>query len=131
MARDVGKWLGDLELESYLELFLENQIDLDAARDLTEADLKELGIPMGPRKKLLRAIAVLENSLTPSLQGSVATLNAEPSAEAERRQLTVMFCDLVGSTARSLVLCCRTVWRAYRKVHGRWTVGLFWVSTGP
>ncbi len=59
MARDIGEWLEGLGLNEYLEAFFEDKVDLDAARDLTEADLKDLGIPMGPRKKLLRAIAVL------------------------------------------------------------------------
>ena len=56
MADDIGHWLEKLKLGEYAKILAENQVDLDAARDLTEADLTELGIPMGPRKKLLRAI---------------------------------------------------------------------------
>ena len=54
MTREIGSWLSELGLGEYREKFVENKIDLDAARDLTEADLRELGIPMGSRKKLLR-----------------------------------------------------------------------------
>ena len=56
MADDIGHWLEKLKLGEYAKILAENKVDLDAARDLTEADLTELGIPMGPRKKLLRAI---------------------------------------------------------------------------
>jgi hypothetical protein len=59
VAADIREWLEGLGLGKYTEAFAENEIDLDAARDLTENDLKELGIAMGPRKKLLRAIAGL------------------------------------------------------------------------
>ena len=101
MVGDIGQWLENLGLGEWIEAFLENQVDLDAARDLTEADLRELGIPMGPRKKLLRAISVLGDE-----QLEVRPIETRPSqakqiGTAERRQLTVMFCDLVGSTELS------------------------------
>ena len=51
MAREISTWLSELGLGEYLEKFVKNEIDLEAARDLTEADLRELSIPMGPRKK--------------------------------------------------------------------------------
>ena len=75
MADDAQQWLEELGLGKYGDVFVENEIDLDAARDLTEVDLKELGIAMGPRKKLLRAIAELSAaSETPSheLSGNLA-----------------------------------------------------------
>jgi class 3 adenylate cyclase/predicted ATPase len=97
---DVQKWLTDMGLSQYALTFSENLIDFDVLPDLTEDDLRELGLPMGPRKKLLKAIAALQTEL------SVAENHDEPplslrAAEAERRQLTVMFCDLVGSTELS------------------------------
>jgi class 3 adenylate cyclase/tetratricopeptide (TPR) repeat protein len=96
---DIGGWLADLGLDKYEELFVDNEIDVEAARDLTEADLKELGIAMGPRKKLLRAIASLDEVARE--QAPDAPPPEEPTGTAERRQLTVLFCDLVGSTELS------------------------------
>ena len=98
--RDVQKWLTGLGLSQYALAFDENQIDFEVLLDLTEDDLRELGLPMGPRKKLLKAIAALKS------EPSIAENHIEPTlplraAEAERRQLTVMFCDLVGSTELS------------------------------
>jgi class 3 adenylate cyclase/tetratricopeptide (TPR) repeat protein len=94
---DIGGWLQSLGLEKYEAIFSENEIDLDVLSALTEGDLEKLGVPMGPRKRLLRAIADLSNT--------AASLPAQmPPAEsriAERRQVTVMFSDLVGSTALS------------------------------
>jgi class 3 adenylate cyclase len=96
---DVARWLGEQGLGHHAEAFAENGIDGDILRDLTDADLKELGLNLGDRKRLLKAIAALAAGST---DARVAT--AEPIAwtaaprEAERRQLTVMFVDLVGST---------------------------------
>jgi class 3 adenylate cyclase len=72
--------------------------------ELTEADLVTLGLPLGPRKKLLKAIAALREDAVPSHDEPAAAVPAPllaTGAEAERRQLTVMFCDLVGSTSLS------------------------------
>jgi class 3 adenylate cyclase/predicted ATPase len=93
MAVDIGGWLEPLGLAKYAELFAANEIDLAALQHLTEGDLKELGLPMGPRKKILAALAVLE----PTDVARAGSPSA--SSEAEHRQLTVMFVDLVGSTA--------------------------------
>ncbi len=98
MARDIDQWLDGLGLARYAGLFAENEIDLDILADLTEADFKDLGIPLGDRKRLLRAMASLSDG---SGESSVAAPGPTPAVEAERRQLTVMFCDLVGSTALS------------------------------
>ena len=97
---DIAEWLRGLGLEQYENAFRENAIDVEVLRDLTADDIKELGVtPIGHRRRLLTAIAALRGD-TP--QGAGET---EPAAvaisEAERRQLTVMFCDLVGSTALS------------------------------
>jgi predicted ATPase/class 3 adenylate cyclase len=93
---DIETWLQGLGLERYVPAFRENEIDTEALLELTEADLATLGLPLGPRRKLQRAIAGLRQGALPSS----APISA-PAQEAERRQLTVMFCDVVGSTALS------------------------------
>ena len=98
---DLGEWLRSLGLERYEAVFRENAIDADVIRALTEEHLRELGVPMGARLKLLKAIAELGGDA--ELSGTAAG-GAQPIAQAEtaeRRQVTVMFCDLVGSTALS------------------------------
>ncbi len=104
MARDIGEWLERLDLGDYAEAFARDRIKLDHLADLSEDDLRELGVAaMGDRKVLLRAIAALAHesaNLTEMPSGG----SEEPplrTTEAERRQLTVMFCDLVGSTELS------------------------------
>ena len=100
-----------MEWESIAKCFAENAIDLSVLRDLTEQDLKDLGVLLGHRRKMLRAIAELDPaSLAP----------AEPATEpneAERRHLTVMFCDLVGSTALSARLDPEDMWRLIGSYH--------------
>ena len=96
---DIAVWLRGLGLERYEPAFRENEIDAEVLPELTEAHLERLGLPLGPRLRLLKAITALrEGALPPSNALAPA---AAPSGEAERRQLTVMFCDLVGSTALS------------------------------
>ncbi|MFQ5931961.1 MAG: adenylate/guanylate cyclase domain-containing protein [Nitrospiraceae bacterium] len=85
-------------LGKYVKVFAENEIGFGALPHLREDDLKELGLPMGPRKVLLAAIAELE--AVEATQSDVAPTDLR-APDAERRQLTVMFCDLVGSTAFS------------------------------
>jgi class 3 adenylate cyclase/predicted ATPase len=97
---DIRDWLKSLGLGQYETKFRENEISDEVLPDLTEADLEKIGVPLGHRKRLLKAIANL----------SAAEIAARPTSpspaplsidSAERRQLTVMFCDLVGSTALS------------------------------
>src|SRR6516164_1288631 len=98
-AMDVGGWLRSLGLGQYEALFRASEIDAEILPELTEIDLEKLGVPLGHRKRLLRAISGLparDASAAPS-----ASISATPHDAAERRQLTVMFCDLVGSTALS------------------------------
>ncbi len=95
---DVAAWLRDLGLGQYESRFRENEIEADVLPDLTEADLEKLGLPLGPRKRILKAIANLGEA--PKTSGA-ENLARSPEDAAERRQLTVMFCDLVGSTALS------------------------------
>ena len=96
--KGIAEWLASIGLSEYAQRFAENAIDLSVVRDLTEQDLKDLGVLLGHRRKILRAIAEL---------GGVAPAATETATEpvsrddAERRHLTVMICDLVGSTALS------------------------------
>lgn len=105
MSDLVSVWLESLELERYREAFGQNAITWDVLPELTDDDLISLGVLLGHRKKLLRAIAQLsQTSAVNQPQTLIATTTTEstPSTpgrdQAERRQLTVMFCDLVGST---------------------------------
>jgi class 3 adenylate cyclase/predicted ATPase len=98
---DVAAWLQGLGLERYVPAFRENEIDGDALPKLTAEDLKDLGVVLGAhRRKLLEAIAAL-GAAVPALSATTASGEARAQVDAERRQLTVMFCDLVGSTALS------------------------------
>jgi class 3 adenylate cyclase/predicted ATPase len=97
---DVAAWLQCLGLERYVPAFLENRIESDILPSLTVEDLKDLGVTLvGDRRRLLDAIAALAAAVPPA--ATPVTAPDTPLAEAERRQLTVMFCDLVGSTALS------------------------------
>jgi hypothetical protein len=80
----------------------DGEIDADTLPELADPDLRELGLPLGPRKKLLTAIANLAKAAkeVPAVDAANVTPTARlPYREAERRQMTVLFCDLVGSTA--------------------------------
>ena len=92
---DLTHWLKRFGLDQYAAVFAENAVDLETVVELVDDDLKELNIPLGHRKKLLKAIGELRTQGAPN----TAQSSAAESSEAERRQLTVMFCDLVGSTA--------------------------------
>jgi class 3 adenylate cyclase/predicted ATPase len=95
---DVAEWLRGLGLEQYAPAFRDNDIDAEVLRRLTGEDLRELGVrSIGHRRRLLDAISALGSDVA----STAASPDAPPQAEAERRQLTVMFCDLVGSTALS------------------------------
>ena len=110
---DVGVWLRGLGLGQYEGKFRESEIEADVLPELTETDLEKLGLPLGSRKRLIKAIA----NLGPAQKNSEAESLARPPEDAaERRQLTVMFCDLAGSTALSARLDpedVRQVIRAY------------------
>ena len=100
MAIDVAQWLRKLGLAQYEEAFQNNAITPDVLLELTADDLKELGVAtVGHRRLLLNAIAALRTSEDAAMENSGVLLGR--SAEPERRVLTVMFCDLVGSTALS------------------------------
>jgi class 3 adenylate cyclase/tetratricopeptide (TPR) repeat protein len=98
---DLAGWLEGVGLTKYASIFSENDIDLEILAELSEADLEKLGLPLGARKKLLKAIRELSRQdFSPPGRPDNSRESAGP-IEAERRQLTVMFCDLVGSTALS------------------------------
>ena len=90
---EIGAWLRELGLSQHEAAFVANAIDCDVLQELTEADFEKMGIPLGDRKRLMRALSTLS-------PGRSANANAADNAQsAERRHLTVMICDLVGSTA--------------------------------
>src|SRR5262247_1929096 len=93
--KGIAEWLASIGLSEYAQRFADNAIDLSVIRDLTEQDLKDLGVLLGHRRKILRAIAELDGVAPASIEPAVS------DDEAERRHLTVMICDLVGSTALS------------------------------
>ena len=99
---DVGGWLRSLGLEKYEAAFRENEIDETVLPSLTAEDLKELGVAaLGHRRKLLDAIAALRGDTKAPLPEAPPTVDRSAKDTAERRQVTVMFSDLVGSTALS------------------------------
>jgi class 3 adenylate cyclase len=101
---DVVVWLRRLGLERYEAAFRDNDIDAEVLPNLTADDLISIGVTsVGHRRKLLAAIAEFGAEIPPAAATS-APGDALPPADAERRQLTVMFCDLVGSTALSAQL---------------------------
>src|SRR5713226_1237035 len=130
--RQIADWLEKLGLGQYARRFNENGIDLSVLPDLTDQDLEKLGVLLGHRRKLLRAIADLkdvEKSTPADAIATVAHAVPHPLDSAERRQVTVMFSDLVGSTelaARMDPEDLRDVISAYQQcVSG--TVGRFGV----
>jgi class 3 adenylate cyclase len=106
-AFDVGVWLSALGLEQYEAAFRENAIDAAVLPTLTADDLRELGVAaIGHRRRLMNAIGELADASSDAAagEGQVSEREASPErvpAAGERRQLTVMFCDLAGSTALS------------------------------
>ena len=99
---DIDGWLRGIDLAQYAEIFRANDIDGELLGQLTNDDLKDIGVAsVGHRKKLLKAIAAL--TATPEAPSLIPVAVTEPKTHdtAERRQVTVMFSDLVGSTALS------------------------------
>ncbi len=105
---DVGDWLRSLGLERYEQAFRDNEIDRDLLPNLTADDLKDLGVALvGHRRRMLDAISALQSEAAtgePAVRAAHEGSGAVPAgvrADAERRHLTVLFSDLVGSTALS------------------------------
>ncbi len=98
--QQIADWLEKLGLGQYAQRFAENEIDISVLPHLSDQDLKDIGVPLGHRRKLLAAITELAGAARATPEPAVQT---EPKTQdtAERRQITVMFSDLVGSTALS------------------------------
>ena len=103
--QNIGDWLEKLGMSEYAQRFAENDIDVEVLSELTDKDFDRLGVTIGHRRKIMRAIrefAASPVSGVPERSASAATdTQAAPRDTAERRQVTVMFSDLVGSTALS------------------------------
>ncbi|HWX29046.1 MAG TPA: AAA family ATPase, partial [Steroidobacteraceae bacterium] len=112
--QQIADWLERLGMSEYAECFVENGIDLSVLPDLTDQDLKDIGVLLGHRRKLLRAIAELNKAATTAMATPPPVvpvpipaavvpppISAVAEAPGERRYVTVMFCDLVGSTSIS------------------------------
>ena len=115
---DLGEWLRSLGLERYEAVFRDNEIDADVLHDLTDNHLREMGVALGARLKLLKAIAALSPRAEPANRTSAVALASLAVDAAERRQVTVMFSDLVGSTSLSVRMDpedLREVISAYQK----------------
>jgi class 3 adenylate cyclase/tetratricopeptide (TPR) repeat protein len=113
-VRTIAEWLASLGLSEYAQRFADNHVDASVLRDLTDQDLTELGVSLGHRRKMLRAIAELDGA---ALEPAEAVSEPAPRDEAERRQLTVMFCDLVGSAALSARLDPEDMWGVIASYH--------------
>jgi hypothetical protein len=99
-VNSIREWLQALGLEEYVELFERERIDLATVRHLSDTDLRELGLPLGPRVKLRMAVETLAPAPGAERAAPIPVIEPlSPGLQAERRRLTVMFCDLVGSTA--------------------------------
>src|SRR3954466_14915771 len=104
MAIDITDWLGKLGLEQYAPAFRDNEIDDQVLPRLTAEDLKDLGVTLvGHRRRLLDAVDALraDSEVPPPRAAAAPSPAAAPATRAERRQLTVTFVDLVGSTELS------------------------------
>lgn len=100
MAIEIHQWLEELGLGKYVDVFAENEIDLDAARHLSDDDLKELGLALGPRRKFAAAIGNLE-SADANRASEQSNQTSTLAAQGERRQVTVLFADISGFTRLS------------------------------
>jgi hypothetical protein len=96
----ITEWLASLGMSEYAQRFGQNDIDVSVLHHLTDQDLRELGVSLGHRRKMLAAIAELPHA-APVTRQPVTAIPPWSPPDAERRQITVMFSDLVGSTALS------------------------------
>ncbi len=101
MHSDIEHWLNEIGMSQYSAAFLENDIDMSILDQLTEDDLHKLGVSLGHGKKLLKAIEAINSASVDAQSDNLSDHHAAP----ERRQITVMFCDMVDSTALSVQSC--------------------------
>jgi hypothetical protein len=99
--QQIADWLEKLGMSEYAQRFAENRIDFSVLPELTDQDLEKLGVVLGDRRKMLRAIASLEGFAKTETPVARTSTDVPAKDAAERRQVTVMFSDLVGSTALS------------------------------
>src|SRR5499427_3639193 len=98
--QQIEDWLEKLGLGECARRFVENDIDLSVLPQLTDQDLKDIGVSLGHRRRILAAMTEMVGAVSPQAPQRAETAVAQQDV-GERRQLTVMFCDLVGSTALS------------------------------
>jgi class 3 adenylate cyclase len=103
----IPEWLASLGMAEYAEHFAANRIEIDVLSELTDQDLEKLGVLLGHRRRILKAIRELGHP-PPAAPRVVAATSEARQDRAERRQLTVVFCDLVGSTELSARLIQKT-----------------------
>src|SRR6516162_10287140 len=99
--QQIADWLEKLGLSEYAQRFAENGIDISVLRYLTDQDLKDIGVLLGHRRKMLAAISELTSAAPVTSEASAVEAQPKTQDSAERRQVTVMFSDLVGSTSLS------------------------------
>ena len=124
--QQIADWLEKLGLGQYVQAFAENEIDVSVLPHLTDQDLKDICVPLGPRRKILAAVGK-ESMAVQAKSEPLASSEPKPQEAAERRQVTVMFSDLVGSTALSARMDpedLREIISAYQKCVAE-TVGRF------
>lgn len=117
----IDAWLASLKLDCYAQMFRAHEVDLQVLRKLTPQDLTELGVAsVGHRRRLLHAIASLDACDTPTEPPSSLSTSSQSAgpAVAERRLLSVLFCDMVGSTALSNRLDPEDMRAVIRAYHG-------------
>jgi class 3 adenylate cyclase/predicted ATPase len=117
----VAEWLISLGMSEYADSFAQNDIDLDVLPELTDQDLERLGVSLGHRRKILRAIRALSSTTSTDITAAPAPKSSVPldAAAGERRYVTVMFCDLVGSTE----ICARLDAEEWRDLVGEYLDG--------
>src|SRR5215813_13005838 len=120
--QQIADWLEKLGMSEYAQCFAKNDIDIEVLSELTDKDFDRLGVSIGHRRKMMRAIREFAASPISAASkrpaSSTTDTQAAPRDTAERRQVTVMFCDLVGSTALSARMDpedLREVFSAYQK----------------
>jgi len=122
VTSELAVFLEALELGRYAGVLADNDVDLDVLPDLSDEDLRELGLSLGHRRKLLTALRQRSESppdVAPSLSAGTVVGDASSTREddAERRQLTVMFCDLVGSSQLSTQIDPEELREVLRRYH--------------